>query len=77
MAASGSLFALEYSSETNSFARIADAKASQRKLSVSTTSSQKPTAVPMTIPIWRRCAGRVTERKQQQREHDEQPESEN
>lgn len=77
MAASGSLFALEYSSETNSFARIAGAKASQRKQPVSTTSYQKPMAVPMTTPIWRRCAGRVTERKQQQRELDEQPESEN
>lgn len=33
--------------------------------------AQKPTVVLMTIPILNRCAGRATERKPQQREHDE------
>lgn len=71
MAASGSSSALEYSSETDTSARIAGAKVSLQKRPASTTSFPKRVAVPMTIQIWSRCAGPAIERKQQQREPDE------
>lgn len=71
MAESGSSSAQEYSSETNTFARTVGATASPRKPLASTTSSRKLAAVPMTIPTWNRYAGHATERKPQQREHDE------